>query len=42
VIEDRKASRLDQQEADKLFDAAIPSAIRMQERAGLDFVSDGE
>ncbi len=42
VIEDRKGGRISRQEADRLFDSAIPGAIRMQERAGLDFVSDGE
>jgi len=29
-------------EADRLLDDAIPSVIRMQERAGLDYISDGE
>ena len=42
LIEDRKAGRVEEGEARRLLDAAIPSAIRMQERAGLDFVSDGE
>jgi len=42
VLEDRNAGRRDQQEADRLIEPAIASAIRMQERAGLDFVSDGE
>jgi 5-methyltetrahydropteroyltriglutamate--homocysteine methyltransferase len=42
LIEDRKAGRITDEEADRLLDGAIPSAIRMQERAGLDFVSDGE
>lgn len=42
VIEDRKAGRISEARANELFDAAIPSAIRMQERAGLDYVSDGE
>ncbi len=42
VIEDRRDGRLSVQESDHLLDAAIPSAIRMQERAGLTYVSDGE
>jgi 5-methyltetrahydropteroyltriglutamate--homocysteine methyltransferase len=42
VIEDRKAGRLDATEAEELLDAAIPSAVRLQERAGLTYVSDGE
>ena len=42
LIEDRKAGRISEVEADRLLDGAVPSAVRMQERAGLDFVSDGE
>ncbi len=42
LIEDRKSGRMTPDEADALLDHAIPSAIRMQERAGLDYVSDGE
>ena len=42
VIDDRKAGRLSADAADALFDAAIPSAVRLQERAGLTYVSDGE
>ncbi|MSQ35485.1 MAG: hypothetical protein EXR57_06740 [Dehalococcoidia bacterium] len=42
VIEDRRAGKLSRQDADRLLDAAIPSAVRMQERAGLDYLSDGE
>ena len=42
LIEDRKVGRIAGEAADRLLDAAIPSAIRMQERAGMDFVSDGE
>ena len=42
LVEDRKAGRIGETEADGLLDSAIPSAIRMQERAGLDYVSDGE
>ena len=36
LIEDRKTGRLAREDADRLLDSAIPSAIRMQERAGLD------
>ena len=42
LIEDRKAGRVSEAEADRLLDDAVPSAVHMQERAGLDFVSDGE
>jgi hypothetical protein len=42
LIEDRKAGRLSRRDADLLLDDAVPLAIRMQERAGLDYVSDGE
>ena len=42
LIEDRKAGHVEEGEANSLLDAAIPSAIRMQERAGLDYISDGE
>ena len=42
LIEDRKAGRIGEAEADRLLDDAVPLAIRLQERAGLDFVSDGE
>ena len=42
LIEDRKFGRIGVAEADMLLDDAVPLAIRMQERAGLDFVSDGE
>ena len=42
LIEDRKAGRLSDASAEALLDDAIPSAIRLQERAGLDFLSDGE
>ena len=42
LIEDRKARRITEEEADKLLDDAVPSAIRMQERAGVDYISDGE
>ena len=42
VILDRGDGLLGTEAAEELFDAAIPSAIAMQERAGVDFVSDGE
>ncbi len=42
LIEERKEGRVTSEETDRLLDGAIPSAIHMQERAGLDFVSDGE
>ena len=42
VILDRKAGRLDEAEADHLLDAAIDMAIRLQERSGLDEVTDGD
>jgi 5-methyltetrahydropteroyltriglutamate--homocysteine methyltransferase len=42
VIMDRKACRISYEAADRELDAAVPSAVRLQERAGLDYVSDGE
>jgi 5-methyltetrahydropteroyltriglutamate--homocysteine methyltransferase len=42
VILDRKAGRLSEAEADRLLDPAVDTAIRLQERAGLDEVTDGE
>ena len=42
LIEDRKAGRVTMEDANRLLDDAVPLAIRMQEQAGLDFVSDGE
>ena len=42
LIEDRKAGLITGGEANRLLDGAILSAVHMQERAGLDFVSDGE
>ena len=42
LIEDRKSGAVSWRAADKLLDSAVPSAIAMQERAGLDYVSDGE
>ena len=42
LITDRGLGRVDEEESERLLDRAVPGAIRMQERAGLDFVSDGE
>jgi methionine synthase II (cobalamin-independent) len=42
LIEDRKRGDLSEDAAQALLDDAVPSAIRLQERAGLDSLSDGE
>ena len=42
VIEERKKGAMSYAEAEALLDDAVPSAIRLQERAGIDYVSDGE
>ncbi|NQW17045.1 MAG: cobalamin-independent methionine synthase II family protein [Chloroflexi bacterium] len=42
VIEERKAGTITYAQADADLDTAIPSAVRLQERAGIDYVSDGE
>ena len=42
VIADRLSGRLSDEEADSLLDDAVPMAVRLQEQAGLDYVSDGE
>ena len=42
LIEDRKAGQIAEADAGTLLDDAVPLAIRLQERAGLDFISDGE
>jgi 5-methyltetrahydropteroyltriglutamate--homocysteine methyltransferase len=42
IIQQRTEGVLSWTEADRLLDDAVLGAIRMQERAGLDFVSDGE
>ena len=42
LIDERKAGHVSDSEADRLLDDAVPSAIRMQERAGVDYISDGE
>ena len=42
IVRDRLAGALAAAEADRLLDEAIVGAVRLQERAGLDYVSDGE
>ena len=42
IILDRKAGDLDETSADKLLNPAVEAAVRLQERAGLDEVTDGE
>ena len=42
LIEERTAGGISPAAADQLLDDAVLSAIRLQERAGLDFLSDGE
>lgn len=42
VVYDLRDGKIDDLAANACFDSAIPAAIRMQERAGLDYVSDGE
>jgi 5-methyltetrahydropteroyltriglutamate--homocysteine methyltransferase len=42
LILDRKAGRVSEADADKLLDRAMESAIMLQERAGVDEVTDGE
>lgn len=42
LIADRKIGSITYTDVNKLLDGAIESAIYMQERSGLDFVSDGE
>ncbi len=42
LILDRKAGRITDEQATPLLDRAIESAILMQERAGLDEITDGE
>src|SRR5262245_50797101 len=42
VILDRKSGKLSEEEAGRLLDRAVESAILLQERAGLDEVTDGE
>lgn len=42
LVLDRKAGRVSEEEADRLLDRAIDTALALQERAGLDEVTDGE
>ncbi len=42
VILDRKSGRLSEADADRLLDRAIESALALQERAGVDELTDGE
>jgi 5-methyltetrahydropteroyltriglutamate--homocysteine methyltransferase len=42
LIVDRNAGRVSLEAADHLLDDAVPLAIRLQEQAGMDYVSDGE
>ena len=42
LIEIRKTGKITEEDSSKLLDDAIPMVIRMQEQAGLDFISDGE
>ncbi|HEV8307945.1 MAG TPA: cobalamin-independent methionine synthase II family protein [Methylomirabilota bacterium] len=42
VILERKSGRLSEAEADRLLDPAIDTAVMLQERAGLDEITDGE
>jgi len=42
VIEKRLNNQLSEKEGANLLDPAVLSAIKMQEQAGLDFISDGE
>ncbi len=42
LVTDRTLGRVGDAESERLLNRAVPGAIRMQERAGLDFVSDGE
>ena len=42
IILDRKANKLSEEEAERLLDPAVETAISLQERAGLDEITDGE
>lgn len=42
VVLDRKSGKLAEAEADQLLDRAVESAVTLQERAGLDEITDGE
>ena len=41
IILDRKAGRISEQEANPLLDRAIEYVLALQERAGLDEITDG-
>ena len=42
LIVDRNEGRISREDADELLNDAVPLAIRLQERAGMDYLSDGE
>ena len=42
IILDRKEGKISEEEADRLLDPAIESALRLQERTGLEEITDGE
>ena len=42
IILDRKANKLSEEEAERRLDPAVETAISLQERAGLDEITDGE
>jgi 5-methyltetrahydropteroyltriglutamate--homocysteine methyltransferase len=42
LVLDRKAGRIDEAAADRLLDAAVDFALALQDRAGVDEVTDGE
>ena len=42
IILDRKEGKISEEESDRLLDPAIESALRLQERAGVEEVTDGE
>ena len=42
IILDRKANKLSEEEAERLLDPAVETALSLQERAGLEEITDGE
>ncbi len=42
IIDDRRSGRISEEEADRLLDRAIETALALQERAGLGEITDGE
>jgi len=42
IVLDRKEGKISEEEADRLLDPAIESALRLQERAGVEEITDGE